>query len=165
MNYRGYGLSQGTPNERSLTADAELIYDEVVKHPHIDREEIVVMGRSIGTGVAVHIAKQRDVKGVILVTPYDSLLSVAQNKLKFIPMPLILRNRFDSIAEAPGINAPMLALIAQRDTVIPPWHATNLASVWGGKTDLVIIEGAGHNTLQYSNLYWDSIKIFLREIQ
>ncbi len=165
MNYRGYGLSRGAPDEKSITADAELIFDEIIKRPDIDGKKIVVMGRSIGAGVAIHIAKQRDVKGVILITPYDSLLSVAQNKFRIVPMSLILRSRFDSITQAPVIQTPMLALIAQKDTVIPTRHAINLVSAWGGKTEQVIIKGAGHNTIHYSSLYWDSIKSFLGEIR
>jgi len=161
MNYRGYGLSEGRPNERNLYRDAELIYDIFTQRKGVDRERIVVMGRSIGTGVAVHIAASRPVSGVILVTPYDSLVRVVQRKVKIIPAALLLRNRFDSIAAAPRLDIPMLALIAGRDEVIPSDHAYNLASTWGGKLMLVTVDNAGHNNIQDSDLFWESIAVFL----
>lgn len=161
MNYRGYGLSTGLPNEKNLCQDAELIYDEMVKRNDIDTEKIVVMGRSIGTGLAVYMAEKRKVKGVILVTPYDTLISVAQEKIKWIPVFLIMRNRFDSLGRAPRIKVPVLALIAKEDEVIPAWHGIKLVKRWGGKTVLKIFDGVGHNTIENDSVYWKSIADFL----
>ncbi|MGI5839369.1 MAG: alpha/beta hydrolase [bacterium] len=164
MNYRGYGLSEGRPNERNLCRDAEKIYDLFADREDIDRERIIVMGRSIGTGVAVHIAACRPVHGVILVTPYDSLTRVVQAKVKVIPASLLLRNRFDSIAMAPRLDIPLLALIAGRDEVIPPAHAYNLTGKWGGAVTQVTLESAGHNDIQQDKSFWESIVAFLEGI-
>lgn len=162
MNYRGYGLSGGWPNERNLCRDAELIYDTFANREDIDPERIVVMGRSIGTGVAVHIATCRPVRGIILVTPYDSLVRIVQAKVRAIPASLLLRNRFNSIAVAPQLEMPLLALVAGRDEVIPPVYAYNLTGEWGGEVALVTVEDAGHNDIQNSDLFWESIDAFLK---
>lgn len=161
MPYRGYGVNDGKPNESSLFQDAELIYDYILQRPDIDPQRIVVMGRSIGSGVAVYIAKGRKTQGVILVTPYDSLLSVAQGQMRYVPVALILRNRFNSIERTSGITTPMLALIAANDEVISPKHAWRLVKKWGGKVMMRQFEGVGHNTIDEAEGYWESIREFL----
>lgn len=164
MNYRGYGLSEGTPNERNLYNDAVFIYDHFSRRPDVDGSNIILMGRSLGTGVAVDLATKRRVKGLILVTPYDSMVSVAQEKYGLFPITLMMLNRFDSISKAPKIHRPMLTLIAGDDEVIPPRHARLLVSRWGGKANSVLIDGAGHNNIQESQAYWSNIEKFLEDI-
>jgi pimeloyl-ACP methyl ester carboxylesterase len=92
----------------------------------------VVIGRSLGSGVAVHVAAERKPAGVVLVTPFDSLRAVAQGIYPFVPVSLLLRHPFDSLALAPSIAAPMLALVATQDRVIAPAHARRLFEAWRG---------------------------------
>lgn len=161
-NYRGYGLSTGKPNEKNLFSDALNIYNYYSKREDVDASKIVVMGRSVGTGVAVYLAANREVEKVILVTPYDSMISVAKNHYSFLPISLILRNRFDSISRVPHINVPMLALIADNDTTIPPQLAKRLVDKWRGKCTMQIIKGADHNSISQKILYWKYINEFLK---
>lgn len=165
INYRGYGSSAGEPGEKALLSDALEIYDFFSKRPDIAREEIAVMGRSLGSGVAVHLARHRPVKGLVLVTPYDSLTSVAREIFPFLPVSLLLRHRFDSLSLAPRITQPMLALVAAEDTVIPPHHAKRLADNWGGLVTYVLIKGADHNSLDAHDQYWQSIQDFLSHLR
>lgn len=164
VNYRGYGLSEGAPNEYLLSQDAEKIYDTLVSRPDITPDKIVVMGRSLGTGVAIQLASTRPVAGIILVTPYDSLVSVAQERLKIFPVSLFMTTRFDSLAKAPALKAPMLALVARHDRTIPKWHADRLVENWGGTTKVKIFEEAGHSTIQKSPGYWEEIGQFLSQL-
>ncbi|HEX9061163.1 MAG TPA: alpha/beta fold hydrolase, partial [Clostridia bacterium] len=69
-NYRGYGMSDGKPSEKDLFSDALKIYDYYANRPDIDTDHIVIMGRSLGTGIATYLASQRKAKGVILISPY-----------------------------------------------------------------------------------------------
>lgn len=164
MNYRGYGLSEGVPGEENLIKDAELIFDTFSGRKDIDNTRIVLMGRSIGTGVAVQIAAKKDVQGVILITPYDSLVRIAQNRFRIFPVSLIMKTRFDSISKASKIDAPMLALIAERDEVIPAVHAFSLEEQWGGASKAVVFDGVGHNTIQNHEGFWKSIGEFLDKL-
>jgi pimeloyl-ACP methyl ester carboxylesterase len=164
INYRGYGLSQGQPSEQALFKDALQIYDYFCKRQDIDTGTIVVMGRSLGTGVAIYVAQKRLVKGVILVTPYDSMLSLAKDQFSFIPVSLILKHKFDSLSRAPLIRQPLLAIIASNDRTIPFTHSRRLVQKWGGKVDLKIIEGEDHNSLSTNILYWKYIKEFLTRL-
>ena len=122
---------------------------------------MVLMGRSLGSGVAVYVASQRRVRGVILVTPFDSLLNVARHHYPILPVGLLLRHSFDSIGMAPAIPTPALFLVAARDEVIPPEFAVRLAQAWGGPRHTVHIEGAGHNDIQLEADYWQAVNRFL----
>jgi len=159
INYRGYGLSDGQPSQRNLFNDAETIFDHIIQRQDIDSNCIVAMGRSLGTGVAVHLAAHRPLKGVILVSPYDSLIRVAQHH--FWPMKLLLKHPFNAITLAPSITAPMLALVAEQDKVIPPIHSYRLANNWGGSHELQVIKNTDHDNIPDNEVYWNAIKNFL----
>ncbi|MGE5557087.1 MAG: alpha/beta hydrolase [Bacillota bacterium] len=161
MNYRGYGLSEGVPGEKCLCNDAIYVYDLFARRKDVDKDGIVVMGRSIGSGVAVYVAERRPLRGVVLITPYDSVTSVARERMPFIPVSLILKHRFESISRAPKIRSPVLVMVAEKDEVIPPWHAMRLAKAWGGETAVHVIKNAGHNTIQNDDDYWRYIGDFL----
>jgi hypothetical protein len=120
------------------------------------------MGRSLGSGVAVQVAARQPVAGVILVTPFDSLVSVARAHYPIFPVNLLLKHRFDSAALAPQIRVPALFLVADGDRVAPPRFAAALESVWGGRTRLVTIAGTDHNSIETSPQYWTAINAFLR---
>ncbi len=112
LNYRGYGTSEGKPGERELTADALSIYDAVAARDGIDANRIVVFGRSLGTALAAHVAAERPVAGVILVSPYDSLAAIGSHHYPWLPVSLLLRHRFDAEADARRCRMPMLTIVA-----------------------------------------------------
>jgi hypothetical protein len=159
INYRGYGLSEGQPSQRNLFNDAETIFDNISQRQDIDPNCIIAMGRSLGTGVAVHLAAHRPLKGVILVSPYDSLIRVTQHH--FWPMKLLLKHPFNAITLAPSITAPMLALVAEQDSLIPPIHSHRLANQWGGSHELQLIKNANHDNIPDNEVYWNAIRNFL----
>ena len=162
INYRGYGDSGGKPSQASLCRDAVFILDHVAASEKIPLNHIVLIGRSLGSGVAVYAAAQRRVRGVILITPFDSLTNVARHHYPIFPVRLLLKHPFDSLALAPAIQTPMLMLVAGRDEVIPAKYAFNLEKAWGGPVRSVVIDGAGHNDIQLDQGYWQAINAFLR---
>lgn len=162
MNYRGYGLSQGRPGEKELYSDALSIYDYCVQRGDIDRHRIIVMGRSIGTGVATYLAQNRNLVAAILVCPFDSLVTIGKKHYPFVPVGLLLKHRFDSAARAPSIKIPLCALLAADDEIVPRESSMTLIEHWGGPRTMKIIEG-GHNTLQDHTGYWESIGEFLEQ--
>ena len=145
-HYRGYAGSTGTPTEAALVADALALFDRVAAaHP-----DIVVIGRSLGTGIAVQVASQRKVGRLVLVTPYDSLAGPAQDHYPFIPVRWLLRDRYESSRYAPDITAPTRLIVAQHDEIIPRASAERLlASFRKGVASMVVIPGATHNELAY----------------
>lgn len=158
VDYRGYGASGGSPSEKALTADGLRWYDHVSKQAR----RIFVFGRSLGTGVAVHVASARPVAGVIAIAPYDSLAAVGQHHYPFLPVGLLLRHRFDSAALAPQIKVPLLCLVAERDAVIPVAHSRKLYDAWGGEKRWVELRDAGHNSTDGAPQFWDQIRDFIK---
>lgn len=161
INYRGYGASEGSPSQVSLVADALAGYDYASALPGIDTKRIVVFGRSLGSGVAVQLAGHRPVRGVILVSPYDSLAAVAKRYYWYLPVDWMLKHRFDSISLAPQMSQPLLCFIAERDDVIPPEHAERLFAAWAGPKRKVLLGGAGHNTTDGMAGFWPAVREFL----
>jgi len=160
-DYRGYGASAGSPSETGLVADALRWYDYAVRE--LKPERIFVFGRSLGSGVAVALAAQRKVAGVILVTPYDSLLAVAERHYPWLPVRWLLKHRFDSIALAPGLEVPMLCLIAGDDELIPPAHAERLYEAWKGPKRKLVLAGAPHGDTDSAPGFWPAIRRFVSE--
>jgi len=162
INYRGYGDSQGKPGEENLLRDGLAIFDHMVTSEKIPGNRIVLMGRSLGTGVACHVAANRDPAAVILVTPFDSLVNVAKKHYPIFPVNWLMRHRFESIRLAPGIQQPMLAITGTRDEIIPHHCAENLMEQWAGPVTAVSIENAGHNDISMHDAYWTAINTFLQ---
>ncbi len=145
VNYRGYGSSSGSPSEKAFFADAEHVYDAATREFEFNGH-VILHGRSMGSGVAVHLAAERPVDGLVLITPYDSIAAVAQSTYWFLPARLLLKHRFDSLSRTDDVSAPALILIAENDRVIPPAHAENLARHWQGPTEVLRVPGANHLT-------------------
>jgi pimeloyl-ACP methyl ester carboxylesterase len=161
MNYRGYGQSQGRPSERALLADALFVLDHILAGESIQPTHVVLMGRSLGSGVAVHVAAKRKVGGVILVTPFDSLVNVAKAHYPIFPVGWLLKHRFDSAALAATITVPALFLTATHDQVVPVRFAKRLERIWGGPTTAVTVAGTDHNSIETSSVYWEAVNTFL----
>jgi pimeloyl-ACP methyl ester carboxylesterase len=162
FSYRGYGRSEGRPGEAALFADALQIFDYAAKRA--DTTRIAVMGRSLGSGVATYLAAQRPVAGAILVSPYDSVESVARGVYPFLPIGLMLKHRFDSVSRAPGIEAPLLCLVASDDRVIARKHSERLYDAWGGKKQWREIAHTAHDDIVGEQNYWSAIAAFLKAL-
>ena len=160
VNYRGYGASEGAPSETALVSDALALYDHARRLPGVDAERIFAVGRSLGSGVAVALAAERALNGVVLVNPYDSLGAVAKHYYPYLPVNWMLKHRFDSIGRAGALRVPLLALIAERDEVIPPAHGLRLFEAWGGPKRKVMLGGAGHNDSDAAPQFWPEVRAF-----
>jgi hypothetical protein len=163
VNYRGYGASEGKPSERDLYADALAIFDVLARRPDLDAARIVLVGRSLGSGVAVHVAAHRPVAGVILVSPYDSMVEVGRRHYPWLPVGLLLKHRFDAQSAAPRIRAPLLAIAGTRDAIIPTAHSRRLFDAWAGPKRWVELRDADHNDVGAAPGFWPAIEAFLRE--
>jgi uncharacterized protein len=161
VSYRGYGASEGAPTAAAIGADALQWHDYAAKE--LKPAKIFAFGRSLGSGAAVRLAAERPLSGVVLVTPFDSLASVAKRYYWYLPVDLLLRHRFDSVDLAPKIRAPLLCLAAERDEVIPPDHARRLFDAWAGPKQWVLLAGAGHNSTDGVPEFWRAVTAFLRQ--
>lgn len=116
VSYRGYSGSTGTPSEAGLRRDAEAAYRALASY---QPGRIVLYGESLGSGVAVRLAAERPVGGVVLDSPFTSIADVARPRFWFVPLDLLLKDRFRSIDRIASIGAPLLVLHGERDGVVP----------------------------------------------
>ena len=155
MHYRGYGGSSGTPTEAALFADAVALFDRV----RAEHQEIVVVGRSLGSGVAVYLASQRPIARLVLVTPYDSVQDLAVRQFPFFPVRWLLLDKFESWKYAGQVAAPTLLVAAEHDEVIPRASTELLLTRFrAGVAALKIVAGTGHNTISESPEYIPLLK-------
>ena len=157
-HYRGYGGSAGSPSEQALFADALVLYDHVQReHPHIE-----VIGRSLGSGVAVYLASQRPVERLMLVTPYNSVADLAAAQYPFFPIAWILQDKFESWKYAPRITAPTLLIAAERDEIVPRASTERLRSHFANNPVYRVLPG-GHNTVSENRQYSELLAHFHAE--
>ena len=155
LHYRGYTGSTGSPSERALVGDALALFDRVAR----EHSDVVVIGRSLGTGVAVQVASQRPVSRLVLVTPYDSLAGLAARQFPYFPARWLLRDKYASSQYAPRVQAPTLLVAAQHDEIIPADSTELLLSRFApGVAQLRVVKGAGHNSISESLEYIPSLQ-------
>ncbi|MES2016913.1 MAG: alpha/beta fold hydrolase [Pseudomonadota bacterium] len=131
VNYRGYGASHGDPAETQMVDDGRLLFDWLAERHHVDPSKVAVVGRSLGSGVAVQVALERPVHSLVLITPYDSILAIAKRKFRAVPVEYVLQHRFESVKYAPSLTAPTYVLRAAMDDVVPHSHTDALVSKLG----------------------------------
>jgi pimeloyl-ACP methyl ester carboxylesterase len=165
VNYRGYGTSEGAPGQLALESDALEIHDAVARRDDVDPRRIVVFGRSLGTALAVHVAAARPdaVAGAVLVSPYDSMTAIGKLHYPFLPVSLLLRHPFDAVPDARRNRMPLLAIVGESDSIIPPQRSRALYDAWAGPKSWLAIPGADHNDLGATEAYWQGVARFLAE--
>jgi hypothetical protein len=158
--YRGYGGNAGTPSESGLVADGAAALD-FLDGEGIAPNRLVIYGESLGSGVAVFLAAQREVASLILEAPFTSVAEVAQHHYSFIPASALLRDRFDSRAKIGNVRVPILVLHGERDRVVPLRYGRALFDVAPDPKELWLSREAGHEDLvRYGAL--EAVLDFLR---
>jgi pimeloyl-ACP methyl ester carboxylesterase len=164
VNYRGYEGCSGKPTEAGLFSDAIAIFDNVLAA----HKDIAVIGRSLGSGVAMHLAANRAVSQVVLITPYDSILAIAKKQFPLFPISLLLKDQYDSVELANKVSASVLVLAGGKDRIIPFSHTQKLVDALGIGKDkrqenltMIVFEQAGHNNISQSVNYYKNLTSFL----
>lgn len=143
--YRGYGASDGAPEESLLLADALALFDHAsAQHPD---GEVAVIGRSLGSGVASYVAAQRPVSRLVLVTPFDSLAAVAGGHYPWLPVDWLLRDRYDSDRHLAGYTRPVLVIRAGNDRVVPPARTDGLVAALPRTPEVIEVRDASHDSV------------------
>ena len=140
VDYPGFGSATGSPTQTSLTDAAAVALDALPGG-------VVVVGESLGTGVAAQLAKRspNKIRGLLLITPFDSMVSAASHGAPIFPVKLLLLDRFDSVEALNGFTRPVGIIVAGADTIIPSGSGDKLFASLNGKKELCNVPGAGHN--------------------
>jgi pimeloyl-ACP methyl ester carboxylesterase len=143
LHYRGYGHSAGTPSEAALVGDGLTLFD-LAQRGHASVE---VVGRSLGSGIAVQVAAARPAARLALVTPYDSLVAIASAHFPVLPVAWLLRDRFESDRHAASVDAPTLLIAADRDEVIPRASTERLLAHFKPGVAALRVVAGDHNSV------------------
>ncbi|MEJ2622513.1 MAG: alpha/beta hydrolase [Candidatus Thiodiazotropha sp.] len=157
MDYRSYGKSNGELSEENLFSDAALFMQHLLKSGW-ESSEIILYGRSIGTGIAIQLASKYNIKGLILSAPFYSLPSLAELHFPLLPVALLLKYQLDSAKYLTQVKSPVLIMHGDSDQIIPLEQAERLAKIKG---KLVVLKNGRHNNLDGFDQFWAEIDAFL----
>lgn len=157
VEYRGYPGSSGKPSETGLLIDGKAAYDFIINEKE---QPIGLYAHSLGTGVAVNLATKRDVYSVVLESPFDSLLAVAQDRMPWLPVGLLLKHKFRSDLLIKDVKAPLLIMHGDQDTVVPIKHGRRLHNFASSTAVFEEIKNAGHNDLAHYETLKRAIEFF-----
>lgn len=154
MDYRGYGKSEGEPNEQLMYEDADLFYEHA--KTLFPEENIVVYGRSLGSTFATYLASEHSPQQLILETPFYCLKSVVREAIPFLPTDYMLNYRFETNRLAPKVSCPNLVILAMQDDVVSYDNGLRLTSQLKNNKS-VSVQGATHNDLMGFPIYWETM--------
>lgn len=161
INHPGYGKSTGKPSQESFYKNALDVYDRALNEYQLKPEEIIVIGRSLGSSVATYLAAHRKIAGLILITPFDSVENMAAKQYKLFPVRSLLKHAFPTVNYIKQVKFPILMLAAEEDEVIPDEHLKQLNQFADVDHKLIRYAGVGHNTIQTHNSYYNEINNFI----
>ncbi len=146
-DYRGFGKSTGKRSERSLTEDAQRFYNYLTEQQY-GKEDIVLYGRSLGTGVTTNLARSVDCKMVILETPFLSIGDMTRELLPpVLPVKQLLSYKLDNASNIKTIKAPVYLIHGTADELVPYRHSEQLIEILKRPESLITIKDAGHNNI------------------
>jgi len=161
VSYRGYSGSDGSPSESGLMLDAKAALAFLLKEGYTTNN-IILYGESLGSGVVMKLAKEHNFASLILESPFSSIISVAKRSYWFVPVSLMLKDRFESIKYAHKVRSPVLIIHGLKDRVVPYEEGLNLYNAIIAKKKMVSVESAGH--LEFDDIFLlKEIKEFLEK--
>ena len=145
FDYRGYGGNSGRPTESGLMADAESAYSYLVEREDVDAERLVYFGESLGSAVAVGLAAAHPPLALVLRSPFPSLVAVGRRHYPFLPVAILLRDRYPSIERIVDIRSPLLVIVGDRDRIVPSDLSRELFDAASEPKRWVFVPDADHN--------------------
>lgn len=142
VEYRGYRRSTGKPSEAALAADADAFFDWLTARPEIDKSRIVAHGHSLGAAIAAGLASRRPVRGLIMVSPFQSLPALFG---RYMAPGFLARERFDNVAYLAAYTGPLLIIHGAEDDIVPVRQAEALADIAGKRGRLIAYDGVDHD--------------------
>ncbi len=152
VEYRGYGGSEGSPTEQGLYADGRAGVEYLLKNKAIPSEQLIIMGLSLGTGVATKLATEYDAHLLVLAAPFRSIAAVAAERYWYVPVNYLVKDPFDSFARIDKIRMPLFIFHSRDDTIVPYVMGVELFDAAKGDKHLFTFENMGHNHLDFGRI-------------
>ncbi|MFV0672261.1 alpha/beta hydrolase [Variovorax sp. tm] len=152
VNYRGVADSQGHPSEIASVQDACQFARHLRKA--FPQARLHVVGRSLGTGVAIQLVARQEFTSLQLVTPYDSMLEVAKKRFPLVPLSLLLRHQFNSLEHCKEVAAKTHVLLAESDDVVLPERSQKLIAAWPTPVNVTTVAKSDHHNIMGLEETW-----------
>ena len=163
FDYRGYGRSEGKPNEEGILSDARAARTWLAKREKIAEKDIVVMGESIGGAVAVDLAAKDGAKGLVLISTFTSVPDVAAYHYPIFPVRLLMRTRLDSIGQIANYKGLLLQMHGQADTIVPFQLGRQLFEAANEPKQFLAFPHHDHND-SLPDQFFSALKPFLKNL-
>jgi len=160
IDYRTYGKSKGELSEQAFFDDAQYCYQYLMKT--YNEENIIVYGRSLGTGIAAHLASNNKPQHLILETPYYSIADVAQHRFPIFPVKYLLRYHFKTFEVLPNVNCPIHIIHGTNDKIVPYESGKKLTELGIKNLSFVTLKEGEHHNLNTFNTYHKTIASILK---
>ncbi len=144
VDYRGYGMSAGKPDEHGLYEDARTSWQYLTRELGMPARGLIIMGRSLGCAVAAHLASEVDAAGLVLETPFTNAPDMARELYPWLPVNFLMRTRLDTLDSIRRIRLPLLVISAGEDEIVPAGMAKEVFSAAAEPKTFVSLPG-GHN--------------------
>ena len=166
FDYRGYGRSEGSPDEEGTYRDARAAHRFLVEEKRVRPDRLVLFGESLGSAVALDLALSRPCRALVLESPFASVPAMARAVYPFLPLWPFVRTRYDNEAKASRLAVPLLVLHGERDEIVPFAQGRRVFDAAPGPKRFFAIPGAGHNDtyLVGGDAYWDVVRDFLETL-
>jgi pimeloyl-ACP methyl ester carboxylesterase len=166
VGYRGYGRSQGNPSEAGVYIDGKSALNYATHDLGFEIENVLILGRSLGTAVAINTAQNRDIAGLILISPFTNAIDLARAS-GFGVISSLAGKAFNSIDKAANIVCPVLIIHGTNDRITPITMAEEIHEKIGTEKVFVRIDGAAHNNIKsskYESQFWHAISKFIASV-
>jgi len=160
--YRGFSGNQGKPSEQGLYEDARSTLNWL-KMKGVKDKNLILYGESLGTAVAIEAAQNKDLAGIILESPFTSMIDLAQKYYPFFPVKLLLKDKYETIKKLPTINSPLLVLHGKLDTIVPFSMGKKLFEKANDPKFKYFVNNDDH-MMRYDQELLDEIKKFISSI-
>ena len=159
IDYRGYGRSEGQPNEEGTYRDAQAAYAYLTQQRKLSPHSIVVYGESLGTAIAADLASKLQVRGLILEDGFTSVADVGQKMFPIFPVRWLVRNKYDTASKLPRMHVPLLIFHSRQDEMFPYEYAERLLAAAPAPKWLVELHGS-HN-----DAFWQSQVVYRQALR
>jgi len=164
IDYRGYGRSEGKPDEAGLYRDAQAAWDFVIHDKSVAEQRVVIFGRSLGGAVAIDLAWRPSVKpaGLIIESSFTSVPDMVRHMIAIMPR-LLVRTKMDSLSKITGVTVPKLFIHSRADEIIPYDQGRRLYDAAGEPKQFYTLDTAGHNETEMvgGEPYFNTLHTFI----
>ena len=162
LSWRGFSGNKGEPTEQGLYQDARSAVKWLIKQG-VFEENIIIYGESLGTGVTTEIAQNRNFAGIILESPFTSMVAAGKSKYPIFPIRLLLKDRYESDKKIKNIKSPVLIMHGEQDNIVPFWMGEKMFEL-ANEPKYSYFSNYDDHMMDFNNELINSIKLFIKSL-